>query len=46
MECRGVVANIDLLTDGLTISTSSQSPYMVRRHLAAYLKRDEMTFAS
>ena len=41
MECRGVVANIDLLTDALTISTSSQSPYMVRRHLAAYLKRDE-----
>lgn len=41
MECRGVVANIDLLTDALTISTSSQSPYMVRRHLAAYLDRDE-----
>jgi carbon-monoxide dehydrogenase large subunit len=41
MECRGVVANIDLLTDALTISTSSQSPYMVRRHLATYLKRDE-----
>ena len=41
MECRGVVANIDLLSDALTISTSSQSPYMVRRHLATYLKRDE-----
>ena len=41
MECRGVVASIDLLTDALTIATSSQSPYMVRRHLAAYLKRDE-----
>jgi carbon-monoxide dehydrogenase large subunit len=26
MECRGVVATIDLLTDALTISTSSQSP--------------------
>ncbi|RYF55702.1 MAG: hypothetical protein EOO27_20350, partial [Comamonadaceae bacterium] len=41
MECRGVVANIDLLTNGLTIATSSQSPYMVRRHLATYLGRDE-----
>jgi carbon-monoxide dehydrogenase large subunit len=43
MECRGVVASIDLQTDALTISTSSQSPYMVRRHLATYLQRDENT---
>src|SRR6185437_7328246 len=41
MECRGVVASVDPHTDALTLSTSSQSPYMVRRHLATYLKRDE-----
>ncbi|MEA2858725.1 MAG: aerobic carbon-monoxide dehydrogenase large subunit, partial [Methylobacteriaceae bacterium] len=43
MECRGVVAVPDALTDNLTIYTSSQSPYMVRRHLAQYLQRDEST---
>jgi carbon-monoxide dehydrogenase large subunit len=43
MECRGVIAAPDTLSDGLTIYTSSQSPYMVRRHLAQYLKRDEST---
>ncbi len=41
MECRGVIAAPNALSDELTIYTSSQSPYMVRRHLAQYLKRDE-----
>jgi aerobic carbon-monoxide dehydrogenase large subunit len=41
MECRGVVASVDPHSGVLTLSTSSQSPYMVRRHLATYLKRDE-----
>lgn len=41
MECRGVVASIDPHSGVLTLSTSSQSPYMVRRHLASYLNRDE-----
>lgn len=41
MECRGVVASVDPHSGALTLSTSSQSPYMVRRHLAAYLGRDE-----
>ncbi|MEA2758374.1 MAG: aerobic carbon-monoxide dehydrogenase large subunit [Methylobacteriaceae bacterium] len=43
MECRGVIAAPDALSEELTIYTSSQSPYMVRRHLAQYLKRDEST---
>jgi carbon-monoxide dehydrogenase large subunit len=30
-----------MLSGDLTIYTSSQSPYMVRRHLAQYLQRDE-----
>jgi carbon-monoxide dehydrogenase large subunit len=41
MECRGVIAAPDALSEELTIYTSSQSPYMVRRHLAQYLRRDE-----
>ncbi|MBV9394987.1 MAG: xanthine dehydrogenase family protein molybdopterin-binding subunit [Methylobacteriaceae bacterium] len=41
MECRGVIAAPDPLAEELTVYTSSQSPYMVRRHLAQYLKRDE-----
>jgi carbon-monoxide dehydrogenase large subunit len=41
MECRGVVATVDKQSGGLTLCTSSQSPYMVRRLLAAYLCRDE-----
>jgi carbon-monoxide dehydrogenase large subunit len=41
MECRGVIAAPDPLSEDLTVYTSSQSPYMVRRHLAQYLKRDE-----
>jgi carbon-monoxide dehydrogenase large subunit len=41
MECRGVIAAPDALSEDLTVYTSSQSPYMVRRHLAQYLQRDE-----
>jgi carbon-monoxide dehydrogenase large subunit len=41
MECRGVVASVDPYSGALTLSTSSQSPYLVRRHLAIYLQRDE-----
>jgi aerobic carbon-monoxide dehydrogenase large subunit len=41
MECRGVVADLDRASGGLTLWTSSQSPYMVRRFLASYLGRDE-----
>jgi aerobic carbon-monoxide dehydrogenase large subunit len=41
MECRGVIAAPETFSDDLTVYTSSQSPYMVRRHLAQYLKRDE-----
>src|SRR5206468_1994858 len=43
MECRGVIAAPDAFSGDLTVYTSSQSPYMVRRHLAQYLKRDEST---
>jgi carbon-monoxide dehydrogenase large subunit len=41
MECRGVVVDLDRPSGGLTVWTSSQSPYMVRRFLAGYLGRDE-----
>jgi carbon-monoxide dehydrogenase large subunit len=41
MECRGVVATVDPHSAELSLWTSSQSPYMVRRHLAQYLHRDE-----
>src|SRR3569833_2628551 len=41
MECRGVVVDLDRPSGGMTVWTSSQSPYMVRRHLAGYLGRDE-----
>ncbi len=41
MECRGVVAAADPRSGELSLWTSSQSPYMVRRHLANYLGRDE-----
>jgi carbon-monoxide dehydrogenase large subunit len=41
MECRGVIAAPDAFSGDLTVYTSSQSPYMVRRHLAQYLQRDE-----
>ncbi len=43
MECRGVVATYDQREDHLSIYTSSQAPFMVRRHLATYLARDEQT---
>lgn len=43
MECRGVIAAPDGRDDHLTIYTSSQAPFMVRRHLANYLGRDEQT---
>ena len=41
MECRGVVASVDGLSGDLTLFTSSQSPYMVRRFLSTYLGHDE-----
>ena len=41
MECRGVVASVEQTSGDLTLFTSSQSPYMVRRFLATYLGRDE-----
>ena len=43
MECRGVLASYDEREDHLMIYTSSQAPFMVRRHLATYLARDEQT---
>jgi carbon-monoxide dehydrogenase large subunit len=42
MECRGVLAHRDPGTQRLTVWTSSQAPFMVRRHLAAYLGREEV----
>lgn len=42
MECRGVLAQRDPGTQRLTVWTSSQAPFMVRRHLAAYLEREEI----
>ncbi|MBP7064812.1 xanthine dehydrogenase family protein molybdopterin-binding subunit [Ferrovibrio sp.] len=41
MECRGVIANADALSGQITLYTSTQSPYLVRRFLAAYLGREE-----
>jgi aerobic carbon-monoxide dehydrogenase large subunit len=41
MECRGVVAEPDLRDGKLTLYTSSQSPYLVRRMLARLLRMDE-----
>jgi aerobic carbon-monoxide dehydrogenase large subunit len=41
MECRGVVATVERPSGDLSLFTSSQSPYMVRRFLAGYLGRDE-----
>ena len=40
MECRGVIAD-DRPYEGLTIHSSTQCPYLVRRNVAAYLGRDE-----
>ena len=41
MECRGVVASHDAFSDQLTLWSSTQSPYLVRRFLSEYLERDE-----
>ena len=41
MECRGVIAEDRPHHDGLTIWSSTQCPYLVRRNVAAYLERDE-----
>ena len=41
MECRGVIAEDRPHHDGLTIVSSTQCPYLVRRNVAAYLGRDE-----
>ena len=41
MECRGVIASDDPLNDGLTIYSSTQSPYIVRAMVARYLEADE-----
>ena len=41
MECRGVVASYDAFADQLTLWSSTQSPYLIRRFLSDYLNRDE-----
>ncbi len=41
MECRGVVASFDSFADQLTLWSSTQSPYLIRRFLADYLGREE-----
>ncbi len=41
MECRGVVASHDAFSDQLTLWSSTQSPYLVRRFLSQYLEREE-----
>ncbi|MET0719544.1 MAG: xanthine dehydrogenase family protein molybdopterin-binding subunit [Tardiphaga sp.] len=41
MECRGVAAMPDPVGQGLTIWSSTQAPYMVRRMVAQHLGRDE-----
>ncbi len=41
METRGVVASHDAFSDRLTLWSSTQSPYLVRRFLSEYLERDE-----
>ncbi len=41
MECRGIVATFDPIFDQMTVWTSTQAPYLVRRLLAGYLGRDE-----
>jgi carbon-monoxide dehydrogenase large subunit len=41
MECRGVVAQYDALADQLSLWSSTQAPYQIRRALAAYLGREE-----
>jgi carbon-monoxide dehydrogenase large subunit len=41
METRGVVATYDAFSDQLTLWSSTQSPYLIRRFLSDYLERDE-----
>lgn len=41
MECRGVVAAEDPISGQLTVWSSTQAPYMVRRALAGWLRIDE-----
>jgi carbon-monoxide dehydrogenase large subunit len=41
MECRGVVANIDPMSDLLTVWTSTQTPHAGKRVLCGLLGRDE-----
>ena len=41
IECRGVVATFDTFADQLTLWTSSQSPYLIRRFMSQYLEREE-----
>ncbi len=41
MECRGVVAAHDGFSDQLTLWSSTQSPYLVRRFLSQYIGREE-----
>lgn len=41
MECRGVLAKDEPHGDGLTIWSSTQSPYLVRRVVARHLEEDE-----
>lgn len=41
MEGRAVLARFDQADDVLTIWTSTQSPFLVRRHLSDFLEREE-----
>jgi aerobic carbon-monoxide dehydrogenase large subunit len=41
MECRGVLAVEDALSGALTVFSSTQAPYMVRRALAGWMNVDE-----
>lgn len=42
MECRGVIAQYDDQIDHITLWTSTQSPFLVRRFLAQFLEREEV----
>jgi len=41
MECRGALAQYDQQADQITLWTSTQSPFLVRRFIAQFLERDE-----
>ena len=41
MECRGVLAQFDSAMQRLVLWSSTQSPFLVRRYLAAFLEREE-----